>query len=518
MIAVVGQSVIDRIKLPGHPWIERLGGAPIFAAEALAATGIPAVILTRGATPTLRRPLHALGIEVIEGPGTLSCVSEMAFCPDGSWSDAFCSFGEPFTPDDVNGWMAPGLSGAHAIVCGTQWCEDFSDETLAALAKGGRPLYLDGQGPLRAAQLGPLRLEGPLRRPCLRHVAVLKLAEEEARVALGGIDPAAAARLGVPLVVVTVGERGAVVLSEGRSIEIGVEPVRGLADTVGAGDAFLALMAAGGRGGTDPIEAVRFACRETANLLRRRLTSPAGIEATTETPSRGSRRGATPPAAVLFDFGGTLDADGETWKARSFRLFREAGVATTPAVFDRAFHAADDALTGAVPPALSLHDTVHRLFQGTAARLGLPEAEELAARLASRFLAASAARFRANAPLLRRLADVYPLAIVSNFYGNLATVCGDAGIGRYFATIVDSARVGCRKPEAAIFHHALRDLGVPPARALFVGDSRPRDMAGARAIDMPHVWLAPSGTAGEGPCCPDDTIIHSLGELEGLLL
>lgn len=512
MIAIVGQSVVDRIKLPGEPWVERLGGAPIFAAQALAATGAPAVVLTRGATPALRRPLHHLGLAVIEGPATRSCVSEMAYRPDGTWSDAFDSLGEPFTPGDVRGWMAAGLAGADAVVCGAQWCDDFPEATLEALTEGGRSLYLDGQGPLRAAQLGPISLRASFAGAGLRHVAVLKLAEEEARVALGGVDAAAAGRLGVPTVVVTLGERGAVVLRGGRAIEVDVEPVHGLADTVGAGDAFLALMAAGASEGADPVEAARFGCRETARLLRRRLT----------VPTRETRR--LRPRAVLFDFGGTLDADGETWKARALHLFQEAGVTAPPAAFDRAFYGADDALVGAVSPTLSLGDTVHRLYRGTAERLGLPDATAVAARLARRFLAAAEARLRANAPLLRRLSAVYPMGIVSNFYGNLTTVCDEAGIGQYFKTMVDSERVGCRKPDPAIFHHALRDLGVAPAEALFVGDSRPRDMAGARAIDMPHVWLRPDARlrpdapAGEGPCCPDDVVVHSLADLEALLL
>src|SRR5262249_12737110 len=73
MIALVGQSVVDRVKLPGHPWVERLGGAPLFAATALRMAGRPAVILTRGATSELRAPLHRLGFPVIEGPATSSC-------------------------------------------------------------------------------------------------------------------------------------------------------------------------------------------------------------------------------------------------------------------------------------------------------------------------------------------------------------------------------------------------------------------------------------------------------------
>jgi sugar/nucleoside kinase (ribokinase family) len=263
--------------------VERLGGAPVFAATALRMAGHQAVILTRGGTPALRAPLHRLGFRVIEGPATAACVSEMVLSPDGACADSFVAFGDPFTPADVEGWMAPALASVDAIVCGAQWHDDFPEATLVALARARRPVYLDGQGPLRLPELGPLHLAGPLRRSLLRHVTVLKLAEEEARVALGGIDPAAARALGVPVVVVTLGVRGAVMLADGRATAVPVVPVPDLADTVGAGDAFLALMAAAGVDGATPLEAVRFACDTTAAFLRTRL---AGLPSTEPSVAR----------------------------------------------------------------------------------------------------------------------------------------------------------------------------------------------------------------------------------------
>jgi len=70
---------------------------------------------------------------------------------------------------------------------------------------------------------------------------------------------------------------------------------------------------------------------------------------------------------VLFDFGGTLDADGLTWKTRFFRLCREEGLVADPERFDPVFHAADDALVGAIPATLPFRDTVHRLAAGVTA-------------------------------------------------------------------------------------------------------------------------------------------------------
>ena len=221
-------------------------------------------------------------------------------------------------------------------------------------------------------------------------------------------------------------------------------------------------------------------------------------------------------SAVLFDFGGTLDADGVTWKERFHRLFEAEGVAVEPARFDPVFYAADDALVGAVPENLTLHDTVRRVADGVARSL-TPDDTELGSRVAVRFLADAQACFQSNAPILERLARRYRLGVVSNFYGNLETVCDNAQVRRYFGVIVDSARVGISKPDPRIFMQAIDALGVEPGRAVMVGDSLARDMAGARAAGMAHIWLTPEPARQGSPCCPGDRVIPSLRDLEGLL-
>src|SRR3989442_1192187 len=131
-------------------------------------------------------------------------------------------------------------------------------------------------------------------------------------------------------------------------------------------------------------------------------------------------------SAVLFDFGGTLDADGLAWKERVYRLFRDEGVAVGRERFDPLFHAADDALVGTIPPTTSFDATVAGLVAAVAEGLG-------------------------------------------------------------------------------------------PADATFVGDSLPRDMAGARAVGMRHIWLVGGAAPAGDPCCRGDRVIHSLKDVEGLL-
>jgi putative hydrolase of the HAD superfamily len=217
---------------------------------------------------------------------------------------------------------------------------------------------------------------------------------------------------------------------------------------------------------------------------------------------------------VLFDFGGTLDADGVPWRERFFRLYRAYGADVSRERFDPVFYAADDAVVGAVPTTLPFRDTVRAVASGVTRGLGLPD-DGLTEHVASIFVNEALAVARQNRPLLARLAERYPLGIVSNFYGNLTAVCDDVGVRPLFRVIVDSVWAGCSKPDPRIFRRATEALKVAPAEVTFIGDSQARDMAGARALGMPHVWL--SGAAGGVGCCPGDRTIRTLRELEDVL-
>lgn len=234
-------------------------------------------------------------------------------------------------------------------------------------------------------------------------------------------------------------------------------------------------------------------------------------------PARAAERGriGQQVAAILFDFGGTLDGT-SPWKDRMFRLCRAEGVAVTPEEFDTAFYRVDDALVGALPATLSLDETVRRLVAGLDTALDLSDA--VADRIARRFTDDTTAEVQSHIPLLSELSSRYDLGLVSNFYGNLSQVCDDLGLGAMFGVIVDSTAVGWTKPDPRIFTHALDALGLACGQATFVGDSPSRDMAGARGIGMDHIWLAGTASSRPEPCCPGDSVIGSLGELRRLLL
>jgi len=79
------------------------------------------------------------------------------------------------------------------------------------------------------------------------------------------------------------------------------------------------------------------------------------------------------------------------------------------------------------------------------------------------------------------------LALVSNTSTPgriLRPLLEEQGLAQRVDTIALSCEVGKRKPHRAIFETALDELGVPPERALFVGDRLDTDVLGASRLGM----------------------------------
>jgi putative hydrolase of the HAD superfamily len=58
------------------------------------------------------------------------------------------------------------------------------------------------------------------------------------------------------------------------------------------------------------------------------------------------------------------------------------------------------------------------------------------------------------------------------------------GVAERLDVAVFSSEIGRRKPDPAIFEHALGAIGVDAADTLFVGDNLANDIAGAAALGM----------------------------------
>ena len=221
--------------------------------------------------------------------------------------------------------------------------------------------------------------------------------------------------------------------------------------------------------------------------------------------------------AILFDYGGTLDSDGEHWLDRFYELYRNIGLDLPESEIKRAFYHADrmsysnsKVVQWGLRPLMEYH--VHLQFEALDLNDGGREKE-----MAEIFCSRSEDAMRQSTEILARLKNRYRLGLVSNFYGNLSILCREAGWSDFLDPILDSAQVGVSKPEPEIFQMALRKLDLLPVQVIFIGDSYERDMIPAREAGMKTIWL--KGTHPRIPlnAGPVDATILSLSELRALV-
>ena len=259
-VAVVGN--LSRDHVDGGP--PRLGGGPYHAARGLRVLGRPARIVARcgnGDRRAFLRRLTSLGVPVHAVRGGSTAAFSIRYEGDERIM-SIDELGDTWTPRDVG---RDALGDAVWVHVAPLARSDFPAETLARLAQGRR-ISLDGQGLVRVPRVGPLELDAEYDPEVLRYLAVLKLAEEEARVLLGETTPAALASLRVPEVLVTRGKVGSTLWAGGRLVDVPARPIEDV-DPTGAGDAFAAGYLVGRSEGLAPAAAARRATALVASLL-----------------------------------------------------------------------------------------------------------------------------------------------------------------------------------------------------------------------------------------------------------
>ena len=270
-VAIVGSLSLD--SAPGREPFP--GGGSYHAARALSLLARPSRIVAK-CTVTHRRillgPLLALGIPVSWRPAESALGFELVSDGDRRVMNVN-SIGDGWTDDEVRGWVRAALEPCEWVHVAPLLRDEFSPAALAEMARG-RFLSLDGQGLARVPRLGPLTLNAEFDRELLRHVTVLKLAEEEAEAILEQVSAKSLAELEVPEVIVTRGSRGALVWADGELSEVPARPLVEDAAATGAGDAFAAIYIAARSRGRSPSVSARRAAVFVGAMLSRRL-SPA---------------------------------------------------------------------------------------------------------------------------------------------------------------------------------------------------------------------------------------------------
>lgn len=264
-LAVAGNVAVDRID--GRP--PSPGGCPSFAALALRMLEREGQILTRYAARdrNLFEPvLSSLGVPVTILPA--GSTNGFGFRYEGEQRTMTVdAIGQPWSPQDAAS-LDPAVGWVHVAPL---LRSDFPADALAALASDGRVLSYDGQGLVRAPELGPMRVDAGFDPEVLEPISILKLAEDEAVVlADGPFEERHARALATPEILVTFGSAGCTLYQEGASEHVPAAwPVLGV-QTTGAGDVFMVGYVAARSEGKVPRAAAELASELVARMLEAR--------------------------------------------------------------------------------------------------------------------------------------------------------------------------------------------------------------------------------------------------------
>lgn len=224
-----------------------------------------------------------------------------------------------------------------------------------------------------------------------------------------------------------------------------------------------------------------------------------------------NRYGAT--EAYLFDYGGTLDTGGQHWGRAIWQAYREAGVPVAEDDYRQAYVAVERTLgrEPVIGRQFTFRETLSTKLRMQLDRLGCPAYHD---RLLQQLYERTLQETAASRDVLCRLKATSPLALVSNFYGNLPVVLQEFRLDSLFSCVVESAAVGVRKPDAHIFLLAIEALGLQPGDVTVVGDSYTNDIVPAHQLGCKTVWLRGEQWSAEDIAYPvADHVIFKLVEL-----
>ena len=255
--------------------------------------------------------------------------------------------------------------------------------------------------------------------------------------------------------------------------------------------------------------------------------------------------------AIIFDYGGTLDSRGDHWSEVIWRAYVAEGVAHVGReAFRDAYVHAERALDGSgiILPSDNFLAVMRKKTALQLHHLGI-YTPTLCEAIATRCYNAARECTDESRHTLSLLASRYPIAIVSNFYGNIRTVLTDFGLMPYISAVIDSTEAGIRKPDPAIFRlgidllsTTLESCGTPlhpddscvttflpdescratlhPDEVLVVGDSISKDILPASSLGCRTALLpgTPWDSTRPQPTPPADTLIlHTLNDLTSLI-
>ena len=228
---------------------------------------------------------------------------------------------------------------------------------------------------------------------------------------------------------------------------------------------------------------------------------------------------------IIFDYGGTLDTGGDHWSHVIRDGWNKAGVAADDALFREAYVYGEQELerTLHILPHHNFGDLllikmkIELQYLAETGNFAPAMIDEKAQKIADYCYSVAKANVAKSKEVLEALSKKYPLVLVSNFYGNIDTVLKDFGIYDCFKAVIESAKVGVRKPDPNIISLGVKALGLSPEEVLVVGDSIKNDMEPAEKLGCKTLWLEGKGWNQDSPVAHAGESIRNLDEMLQML-
>ena len=201
----------------------------------------------------------------------------------------------------------------------------------------------------------------------------------------------------------------------------------------------------------------------------------------------------------IFDYGGTLDTGGQHWGKVIWHAYERQQVPVSEEAFRDAYVHAERTLgrNPIIQPDFTFYKTIE-----TKIRIQLEYLQEkndvssvssYLKPLTDSLYEATVKETAKSREVLLQLKQQYPMVLVSNFYGNIATVLKEFKLDGIFDKIIESAVVGVRKPDPQIFTLGVEALGMQPDEVVVVGDSMDKDIIPAGKAGCHTVWFKGEG-------------------------
>lgn len=194
----------------------------------------------------------------------------------------------------------------------------------------------------------------------------------------------------------------------------------------------------------------------------------------------------------IFDYGGTLDTGGHHWGKVIWHAYQRQQVPVDEEKFRDAYVHAERTLgkNPIIQPDFTFRSTLEEKIRIELEFLGLAEWQQA---VVDDLYAATVEETTRSRAVLLKIKQQYPMVLVSNFYGNIATVLKEFHLDGIFDAIIESAVVGVRKPDPRIFSLGVEALGMQPNEVIVVGDSMDKDIVPASKAGCHTIWFKGEG-------------------------